>query len=105
MPASIVADLLPRDERELFAKCGGAVSASGFGKSALDFSSLFDVGTKGILYGSILGGIPIGIVAHLVHKKIQDRRLKERELDKQIEYYRNAASGIEHGLAGMGVER
>ena len=108
MPTPIVADLLPRGDVEAFARVGAVVDAAGFGKSAADplgmAASLMDAGTKGILYGSVLLGIPVGIMAHMINRHVATKRLKERELDQRLDYYRNAGSGIEHGLAGMGVE-
>ena len=104
MPSPITASLLSQDELKTAAMTGAAIDAIGFGKSAQALGALLDAGAKGILYGSVLTGIPVGIMAHMVSRKIQEKRLKERELDKKIEYYRNAAGGIEHGLAGMGVK-
>ena len=104
MPTPIVAQLLPAAEIQDFAKCGAAINAAGFGKSAASITEALDLGTKTILYGSVITGIPVGIMAHAIHKKIRDKRLKERELDARIEYYRNATSGVERGLAGMGVK-
>jgi hypothetical protein len=103
MPTPIVASLLSSEDVHDFAKCGAAINAAGFGKSAAGIADLLDLGTKGILYGSVITGIPVGIMAHVIHKKIRDKRLKERELDAKIEYYRNATSGVERGLSGMGA--
>jgi hypothetical protein len=102
MTAPITADLLSHEEAESFAKIGASLDAVGFDKSAQTlFGTMLDAGAKGIIYGSILTGIPVGIMAHMVHKKIKDKQLRERELDQQIEYYRNANSDIESGLANI----
>ena len=103
-PKPIVGDLLSRDEVESCITTGAAIDAFGFGKEAQLIPQLVDASVKTLLYGSLITGVPLGIMAHVLHRKVRDKRLKERELDKQIQYYRDAATGIEHGLAGMGVK-
>ena len=100
----IVADLLSRDEVESCAMTGAAIDAAGFGKRAQFLPQLVDASVKTLLYGSLVTGVPLGVVAHALHRRIKEKRLKERELDQQIDYYRNAATNIEHGLAGAGVK-
>jgi hypothetical protein len=54
---------------------------------------------KAIIATTLLTGIPIGIVAHLMGRSITSRKMKEREMDQKIKYYRAATQGIETGLA------
>jgi len=61
--------------------------------------SVADLGTKGIIVGSLVTGIPLGIMSHIVHSKVKKIRQQEKDLDKQIGYYRDAADSIENTLA------
>lgn len=54
---------------------------------------------KAILGVSLVAGIPVGAAAHLLNRKIVERRGKERELQEKIKYYRSATQGLERGLA------
>ena len=54
---------------------------------------------KTILGLSLVAGIPVGAAAHLLNRKIVERRGKERELQEKIKYYRSATQGLERGLA------
>jgi hypothetical protein len=59
--------------------------------------------TKLLLTVSLLGGIPLGVAGHLIDRKITEQKAKERELREKIKFYREAAGGLERGLAGMGA--
>lgn len=67
---------------------------SEFTKSAL----VTEIG-KAILGISLVAGVPVGAAAHLLNRKIVERRGKERELQEKIKYYRSATQGLERGLA------
>lgn len=73
-------------------------------KRAISIGGALDTTAKTVVVGSLLTGIPVGIMAHLMSKKISDVRRKERELTQQINYYREAAQGLETGLAQAGVK-
>ena len=62
-----------------------------------------DAGAKFVLMGSLATGIPIGIMAHLIHQRVKATDRKERLLDAKIQHYRNAGQDIESGLAGAGA--
>ena len=53
---------------------------------------------KAVLGVSLLAGIPVGAAAHLLNRKIVERRGKEHELQEKIKYYRAATQGLERGL-------
>lgn len=72
-------------------------------KSAFSLGDTLDATAKTIVVGSLLTGIPVGIMAHMMSKKIGDVKRKERELTQQIGYYRDAAQALESGLAQAGV--
>lgn len=54
---------------------------------------------KTIATVAILTGVPLGIAAHIVHRRIRDSRGREDELKTQVGYYRNASQQLEGGLA------
>jgi hypothetical protein len=54
---------------------------------------------KAIIAVSVLTGIPIGIAAHVVGQRITKERGKEKELQTQTGYYRNAAQQLSRSLA------
>jgi hypothetical protein len=49
---------------------------------------------------AILTGVPLGVAAHVIGKRITGARGREKELQSQIGYYRNASQQLETGLAG-----
>ena len=56
---------------------------------------------KTILAVALLGGIPLGVAAHIVNNKIIADTQKEKELKERLKYYRAATSSLESGLAGQ----
>jgi hypothetical protein len=73
-------------------------------KSAVSLGGAIDATAKTVVVGALLTGIPVGIMAHMISKKVGDVRRKERELGQKIEYYRDAAQSLESGLAQAGVK-
>jgi len=66
-------------------------------------SKPIDYSAKAILYGSLITGIPVGIMAHMISKKMSTVKAKQRELEEKIKYYHGAAEGLETGMARSGV--
>ena len=56
---------------------------------------------KTILTVSLVGGIPIGVAAHIVNRRINEQSEKERELKEKLKYYHAATGSLEHGLEAM----
>jgi hypothetical protein len=73
-------------------------------KQAINLGGTLDATAKTVVVGALLTGIPVGIMAHMVSKKVNDVKRKERELGQKIDYYRQAAQGLETGLAQAGVK-
>ena len=73
-------------------------------KKAITFGGTLDAGAKSVVIGSLLTGVPVGIMAHMISKKVNDVKRKERELKQKIDYYRQATEGLETGLAGAGIK-
>jgi len=104
-------NMLTKEERAQCIQAGMALKMAEWGavppsldKEATNpLTSAFDLGTKGIVLGSVITGIPLGIMAHMVHRKTQEVRQKEKELQSKINYYTQATGNIESGLAGAGA--
>ncbi len=62
-----------------------------------------DLGAKAIVIGSLATGIPVGIMAHMMHTKIKETKRKERELQSKIDYYSTAGQELESGLSRAGA--
>ena len=69
--------------------------AAGTGSPLLSPSGM----SKAVVMVSVLTGVPLGIAAHVVDQHIRASRGKEKELQTQIGYYRNAAQQLGTGLA------
>jgi hypothetical protein len=79
-------------------KCSGEMI-----KRALSLGGAMDATAKTVVVGALLTGIPVGIMSHMVSKKVNEVKRKERELGQKIDYYRQATQGLESGLAQAGV--
>ena len=100
-------------ERASAMKLGAALKFAEFGippskvdafvKSAAGLqASLGGIG-KFMLALSLLGGLPVGVGAHLVGRKLTSEDVRERELRERIKFYRTAAKQLESGLSGLGA--
>lgn len=56
---------------------------------------------KGIVLGSALLGIPVGVLWHFLDRATNERRRSERELQEKLKFYRNVAGNIETNLANQ----
>ena len=54
---------------------------------------------KAVVTVAALTGVPLGIAAHVVDRHIRASRGREKELEQQTQYYRNAAQQLGSGLA------
>lgn len=68
--------------------------AAGNGTPLLSASGI----AKVVVTVAALTGVPIGIAAHMVDQHIKASRGREKELDTQTQYYRNAAQQLGSGL-------
>jgi hypothetical protein len=72
-------------------------------KTAAGPAGALDTTLKMILVSSLLTGVPIGIAAHHINRKVKEDREKERELKARIGFYNDASGDLEAGLAGGGA--
>ena len=93
--------ILTSEERASALKCGMLMKAAEHGETnGFMKKAILDVLTSNIIRLSVLTGIPLGVAASLVHKKVKEENLKEKELETTAKYYRDAARGLEEGLTG-----
>ena len=101
MDRPLYTQLLTTEERAQCMKMGAITSVAHRTKEAdgaLSFLNPSNV-AKAVIGVSLLGGIPLGIAAHTVGKRINDQKNQERELIERIKYYRAASGNLERGLA------
>ncbi len=59
--------------------------------------SLLSNTAKAIGLTSVVAGVPLGILHHTIAKKIREQRGREKELEEQSRFYRDAAKQISRG--------
>jgi hypothetical protein len=103
--------LSPAEKMDLM-RCGALMKAAHMGISPEELEkravleglgSMFDAGTKAVLVGAAVTGIPAGIMAHMLGKATRKVRLKEQAMQQEAKYYRGATSAMEQGMANAGV--
>jgi len=101
----VYTQVLSREERENAINLGMVTKAASVSAQVKEASvssilgSVADLGTKGIVVGSLVTGIPLGIMAHIMHSKVKQVRQKEKDVDKQIGFYQDATDSMERTLA------
>lgn len=98
--------LLTPAERSASMKIGAAMKYAEFGvkQSALTDVLSPDNAMKAIVAVSLLGGIPMGVAAHIVGRRLTGTENREQELKEKIKYYRNATRGLETGLSAPAAQ-
>ena len=104
MNKPIYTQLLSPAERAQCMKLGAAVKLASHGHTKVAEGGVFSIlnpanVAKAVMGVSLLGGIPLGIAAYTIGKRINDQKQQERELIERAKYYRNATGGLERGLA------
>lgn len=96
MKKAAYVQLLTPAERAAGLRIGGSlvVKQAGFNLSEAPANIM-----KAIAATALLTGIPMGVAAHIVGKHVSNERMKERELRERINYFRDATSSMERGLA------
>jgi len=72
-------------------------------KAAFAVGPALEGSAKTILVGSLLTGIPLGIMAHMLGKKVTEVKRRERELRAKINYYRGAGKELESSMMQAGI--
>lgn len=103
--------LSPAERMEMM-RCGALMKSAHMGATTTElekqavlegFGSMFDAGTKAVLVGAAVTGIPAGIMAHMLGKATRRVKLKEQAMSAEAKYYRGATSAMEQGMANAGV--
>ena len=99
-------NILTRDERAASIRMGMLIKMSQHGINpktvkAADFGMTepLEFGTKLVLGGALLGGVPLGILAHVIGKQVSKARMKENELKERIRYFDTATGALNQGLS------
>lgn len=88
-------NLLTPEERVASLKMGMSMKCAESGVKQADLISLSPDGVmKAVLVTSLLGGVPIGVAAHVIGRRVTATSNKERELKERIKYYRGATRGL-----------
>ena len=99
--------ILKPEEFETCVKSGAALTfiknGQGVGDALGAVGTLGDFSTRALLAASLVTGIPVGIMMHVVGKKIGQKRAKERDMENEIKYYRQASGGLEQEMARQGM--
>ena len=74
------------------------------GNTLASVGTVGDYSTRMLMTLSVVTGVPIGILAHVVGKKLGERRAEERGMEDEAKYYHNAAKGLETEMARQGVK-
>lgn len=100
---------LSKEERAGCVKFGAllAFAQSGIVPSEIDgfckkagLNDYLDTAGKAVLAVSLIGGIPVGVAAHIVGRRINQQSMKEKELQEKLKYYHSATGSLEQGLEG-----
>lgn len=95
--------LLSIDERAAAMKLGASIKLAqhcGLSKQAA-ISLTADGAMKTVALVSLVGGIPLGVAAHLVGQKLSKDSQRQKELKEKIKYYREATRTLGSGLPGQ----
>ena len=112
--ATMYRELLTADERKAcwrlgalakFAEAGvrvgdidKAVKVAGIPASAATLLSPVGM-AKAVATVAVLTGVPLGVAAHVVGRRMSQARGKEKEMTEQAQFYRNATAQLEQGLS------
>lgn len=74
------------------------ITVQEFQKKAANWTGALTPIPRSILMLSILGGIPLGALAHAMGKSISTDDRKEREALARLKYFQQLTAGMEQGL-------
>ena len=108
----------PQEASEAFMSGVAIVTASArlygdeeLSKDAQDLgSALRNIGTMGdmsarlLVTASLMTGIPVGIISHVISKRMSDEQMRQKQLKEEAGYYRGATSGIEREMVRQGIK-
>jgi hypothetical protein len=98
--------LLTPGERAASVKIGAMLKCSELGIKQSQVSDVLSPSNamKAIAVASLLGGVPLGVAAHIIGRRISGVENREKEMKEKIKYYRNATRGLETGLESQAKE-
>ena len=98
--------LLTPGERAASVKMGAMLKCSELGIKQSDVADVLDPSKamKAVAVASLLVGVPLGVAAHIIGRRVTGVENREKEMQEKIKYYRNATRGLETGLGTQAKE-
>jgi len=92
--------LLTPEERAASVKMGAMLKCSELGIKQSAVSDVINPtnAMKAVAVASLLTGVPLGVAAHIIGRRLTGVENREKEMQEKIKYYRNATRGLETGL-------
>jgi hypothetical protein len=56
---------------------------------------------RAVIATALIGGVPIGVAAHVIGKRIRQQTDKEKEMEAKLKYYRAATGALDMDLGQM----
>lgn len=103
-------NMLSKEERAGCMKMGAVMAFARFGVTPdkadavikkAGLNDYINTAGKAVIAMSLIGGIPLGVAAHIINRRINEQSAKERELEEKLKYYRAASSSLGQGLATL----
>lgn len=103
---------LTKEERAGCLKLGSIMAFSDFGitPSGIDtfvkkagVSDYLNTIGGAVVATALIGGIPLGVAAHVIGKRIRQQTDKEKEMEAKLKYYRAATGALDTDLGQMGA--
>ena len=98
--------LLTPGERAASVKLGAMMKCSELGIKQSAISEVINPSNamKAVAAVSLLIGVPMGVAAHVIGRRISGVENHEKEMQEKIKYYRNATRGLETDLGTQAKE-
>jgi len=98
--------LLTPQERAASVKLGAMMKCSELGIKQSAISEVINPSNamKAVAAVSLLIGVPMGVAAHVIGRRVTGVENREKEMKEKIKYYRNATRGLETGLETQAKE-
>lgn len=103
---------LTKEERAGCIKMGALMAFSNFGVTPGNIdpfvkkagvSDAFNALGRAVIATALIGGIPIGVAAHVIGKRIRQQTDKEKEMEAKLKYYRSATGALDTDLGQIGA--
>lgn len=106
----MVSDYLDKAERFACVKAGALMAAGDMDAELgeVKAAAFVDTAKRGVdaakslwILAALGAGVPLGVGAHIIGRRISGKRLREEELKEKIRLYQDAADEMAAGLGGQ----